>query len=158
MRIIFFNSLSLGLLATLVSIGISNDLFAANPPSIISTQNRTESSMQLVIINKKYEVQLDSNATARDIAARLPLQLTLHRYGGHEYYADLPFRPAAAKERTTLLQAGHLYYWPGGNAFVVNFKAFDTAPYEEVHLGEITDPAVSDILQKSGASVSVEIR
>jgi hypothetical protein len=114
--------------------------------------------MRFVINNKEYKFHLNGNVTASDIAAKLPLKLRAHRKSGHKHYADLPFTPTKASLTATKLNAGHLYYWPGGNAFVVNFKDFDTYPYKEVHIGEITDPSVSEVLQKSGASVSVEIR
>jgi hypothetical protein len=115
-------------------------------------------SLLLVINNKEYKVLLESNATARDIAAKLPLKLTLNRFRNHEFYTNLPFNPSDASATTTQLKAGHLYYWPGGNAFVVTYKEFDTYPYREVHLGEITDPSVSELLENCGDSVSVEIR
>jgi hypothetical protein len=66
--------------------------------------------------------------------------------------------PAEASQTTTKLKAGHLYYWPGGNAFVVNFKDFDTFPYKEVHVGKITDATASGFLENSGSSVAAELR
>lgn len=114
-------------------------------------------SMQILIDGKTYAAALEDNVTARDIAARLPLELDMKRFGGHEFYAELPFRPEFAAERTSQVKAGHLYYWDGWNAFVVNYIDSDIAPYEVVHLGEIGDKSVCGRLAAAPERIGAHI-
>ena len=114
-----------------------------------------------IIINfagKNYVAELEDNATARDILNRMPLSLNLQRYAGHEYFADLPFRPEIAAEKTSRLEAGHLYYWDGGNSFVINYEEFNSAPYKEVHIGKINNAEeICEYLRNANDNISVKI-
>lgn len=114
-------------------------------------------TMHVTINNTDYEVELDSNITVDEIVNKLPLDLTLVRYAEHEYYAELPFTPAFAKETTSNIKAGHLYYWDGWNAFVINFEDYDITPYKVVHIGEIKSSQVSDMLRKADKNINVSV-
>ena len=113
--------------------------------------------LQILIDGKTYAAALEDNVTARDIAARLPLELDMKRFGGHEFYAELPFRPEFAAERTSQVKAGHLYYWDGWNAFVINYIDSDIAPYEVVHLGEIGDKKVCERLAAAPERIGARV-
>ncbi len=105
-----------------------------------------------------YAATLETNETARAIAARLPLELTMKRFGGHEFYAELPFRPPLAAERTSKILAGHVYYWDGWNAFVINYIDCDIAPYRVVRVGEIADPSIREALAKAADTITARVR
>ena len=113
--------------------------------------------MKVTINNKEYDVVLDDNATTRDILNNLPLELNLVRYAGHEYYSELSFRPTFDKDRTSDIKAGHLYYWDGWNAFVINFEDCNIEPYKVVHLGEITDKSVIELLENGENNIYVKV-
>lgn len=81
--------------------------------------------MKITINGTPYEVLLDENVTVADIVGHLPLELEMERYADHEYYAELPFTPAFDEERTSQIKAGHVYYWDGWNALVVNYIDWD---------------------------------
>ena len=82
--------------------------------------------MNIVIDGTSYAAAFDDNDTARDIAALAPIDMTMTRFDGHEYYADMPQRPrTSGAAQTSHLDAGHLYYWAAGNAFVINFKEYE---------------------------------
>lgn len=108
-----------------------------------------EETMKLVIGKTEYEVKLDLNTTTTDIVSHLPLELHMERYAEHEYYAELPFTPVFHEERTSQIQAGHVYYWDGWNAFVINYIDWDISPYQVVHIGEITDAGISEVLSEA---------
>ena len=95
---------------------------------------------------KSYTVELEDNVTVNDIVKNLPLSLKLTRFGGHEFYSELAFRPEFASERTSHILAGHLYYWDGWNAFVINYIDWDISPYNVVHLGQVLDESESQEL------------
>lgn len=114
-----------------------------------------------IVINldgKNYAAELEDNVTVRDILEGLPLSLDIQRYAGHEYYAELPFRPEFAAERTSHIKAGHLYYWDGWNAFVINYEEYDITPYKVVHLGKINNAdEICAYLRKANDIISINI-
>ena len=114
-------------------------------------------NMQITIDGTEYEVELDNNVTIDDIVKKLPIELTLTRYAGHEYYSELPFTPSFAKETTSNIKAGHVYYWDGWNAFVINYEDYDISPYQVVHIGEIKSEDVSEMLKNADETIRVSV-
>lgn len=72
-------------------------------------------------------------------------------------YLRLPFTPVFDQIRTSEIKAGHVYYWDGWNAFVINYVDYDISPYKVVHIGEITDTAISSYLQNADENISVSV-
>ena len=112
--------------------------------------------MSVMIDGKKYAVRLENNETAQTIAAALPLELTMERFGGHEFWAKLPFVPPFAQPRTSQIKAGHVYYWDGWNAFVINYIDWDISPYKVVHIGEIADRTICAVLDKAPEHITAK--
>ena len=54
-------------------------------------------------------------------------------------------------------QAGHVYYWDGWNAFVINYIDSDISPYKVVHIGEIKDKSVCNILTAGADNIHIEV-
>lgn len=123
---------------------------------IIGNANE-EVTMNITIGDTTYEVRLDDNETTRDIIGNMPLQMSMVRYAGHEYYSELPFTPAFDSSRTSNIKAGHVYYWDGWNAFVINYEDYDISPYKVVHIGEITDAGVSHYLSGAEDTISISV-
>ena len=114
--------------------------------------------MKIVLDGTEYQVLTDNNDTVADIVAAAPLRMRMVRYDGHEYYDTLPFTPRVSSPQTSRLLAGHIYYWAGGNSFVINFKDYDIAPYKSVHVGEFQDAAtIADILRDAPDKISITI-
>ena len=113
--------------------------------------------MKITIDNKIYDVEIDDNVTSSAISQKLPLELSLVRYAEHEYYSELPFTPVFAKETTSDIKAGHVYYWDGWNAFVLNFEDCNISPYKVVHIGEIKQTEVSDVLRNSEKKIDIVV-
>lgn len=110
--------------------------------------------MKINVGKTEYTVTLDKNSTAQDIAANLPLKnITMKRFGGHEFYHSLSFTPRFASETTSSILAGHVYYWDGWNALVINYIDWDIAPYKVVHVGEITDKSICKELENSSDEI-----
>ena len=114
-------------------------------------------NMKIQINGTDYVVQTEDNETVADIVAHLPLSMELVRYAGHEYYATLPFTPRESAAQTSKLGVGHVYYWGGGNAFVINFAEYDIAPYHSVHIGRIVDAGAADVLKNASGKVTVTV-
>lgn len=117
----------------------------------------TIETMKITMDGTTYEVALDQNETVTDLVSHLPLELEIERYADHEYYAELPFTPVFDEERTSQIKAGHVYYWDGWNAFVINYIDWDIAPYQVVHIGEITDSSVSAYLTEAEDQVNITV-
>lgn len=114
--------------------------------------------MKIIFDGKDYDVILDNNPTVEDIMEKVPIRLSLVRYAGHEYYDELHFRPIQGEEKTSTVLAGHIYYWDGWNAFVINFEDTDISPYKVVHIGEITDKSIIGLLEKSGRNIDIVVK
>ena len=113
-------------------------------------------TMYITIHGKNYAVWLEANETAQAIAAALPLDLKMERFGGHEFWATLPFVPPFAQPRTSQIKAGHVYYWDGWNAFVINYIDWDISPYKVVHIGEIADRTICAVLDKAPEHITAK--
>ena len=76
----------------------------------------------LKAVDLELAAELNDSATAKALAARLPVKVRMSRWGD-EYYGDLG-RPLGAKEspdaREDML-VGEIAYWPPGNALCVFF-------------------------------------
>lgn len=114
--------------------------------------------MSVTIKGKKYAVKLDNNKTVNALVKMLPLNLSMEKFDGHEYYSELTKKPLVAAKKTSKIKAGHIYYWDGWNAFVINYEDTDISPYKVVHVGEIKDKNVISVLQKSGEKLSVKVK
>ena len=144
------------LIVSILFIGV---FACAKEPTEQKTQTNTgKQTMNFIIAGKIYKATINDNKTSQDIIKNLPLSLKYVRYAEHEYYADLPFKPIFDKERTSHILAGHLYYWDGWNAFVINYKECDISPYKVVHIGEFEDKSIVKYLETAGKNISIEVK
>ncbi|WP_181792811.1 cyclophilin-like fold protein [Streptomyces sp. WELS2] len=96
-----------------------------------------------------YDATLNDSAAARDLAALLPLTLTLTDYAGTEKISDLPKKLSTAGSPSgTAARAGDLtFYAPWGN-LAIFYKDFHHAE-GLVKLGEITS-GIAQFARPSG--------
>jgi hypothetical protein len=112
---------------------------------------------QITIDGKEYTAILYDNCTVEDILNMLPLELTLQRYAGHEYYSSLPQKPSIkGVPMTSDAHAGGIYYYDGWNAFTLLFGDVHIAPYKVVHIGDVNEDITTQ-LAASGATVKAKI-
>ena len=105
-----------------------------------------------------YAAELNGNATSSDIAAMLPLTLSMQRFAEHEYYAELPARPSIeGVPATSHIEAGGIYYWEGWNAFVLNYIDSDIAPYEVVQVGTFGEGLNDHLLNSAPEMVELSV-
>lgn len=112
-------------------------------------------NMYIELNDKKYDVILDNNKTTSEILKNTPIKLSMSKYANHEYYSELPFTPTFDENRTSQIKAGHIYYWDGWNAFVINYEDYDISPYKVVHIGEIVDKSIIDILSNNNDNIDI---
>jgi len=117
----------------------------------------TGKSIKLTIDGKKYTATLNKNRTVEDILNMLPMELTLQRYAGHEYYSALQKKPSInGVPMTSDAHAGGIYYYDGWSAFTVFFGDAHIAPFEVVHIGDVNED-ISSPLAAAGATIKAKI-
>ena len=125
--------------------------------ALTETNKENQVNMKIIIDDKEYEVELFDSITKDEILSQRPLDLTLSRYAGHEYYAELPSKPTMDSNTTSNILAGHIYYWDGWNAFVINYEDYDISPYKVVHIGEIKDKSIIEYLENADNEINVKL-
>jgi hypothetical protein len=114
-------------------------------------------SIKLTLNGKEYTAKLNDNRTVEDILNMLPVELTLKRYAGHEYYSSLPQKPSIkGVPMTSDAHAGGIYYYDGWSAFTVLYGDAHIAPFEVVHIGDVNEDVIFP-LAKAGATVEAKI-
>ena len=127
--------------------------------SVTVSSAAVKESFTLTAGGREYTFTADNESAAREIFAKLPESLTVKEYAGHEYFVELPFRPDIRGEATSKLKAGHIYYWGGGNSFVLNYEDCDIAPYSSLHIGAFDDAeGICEYLRSSGRNITVSVK
>lgn len=111
---------------------------------------------------RSLEVALNDGPAARALAAALPQQLSMSRWGD-EYYGSLAVRLPAGEKRRDAYEVGEVALWPEGNAFCVFFGPTPASHGDEprmaspgVPLGRLLgDPA---LLKRLGPRVRMTLR
>lgn len=78
------------------------------------------SRVRIVMETGEVEAELDDSPTGAGIAAALPLEGTVNRWG-EEIYFTIPVRVAEAPDARRDMAVGELGYWPVGAAFCIFF-------------------------------------
>lgn len=141
----------------IIGCGNKNNIQDNNDNKNINTEEKVVGTMKVIIDEKSYDVELFDSVTKDEIINMLPLELTLQRYAGHEYYSELPSKPTMDSNTTSNILAGHIYYWDGWNAFVINYEDYDISPYKVVHIGEIKDKSIIDYLKKTDNNINIKL-
>lgn len=103
-------------------------------------------SIKLTLDGKEYTATLNDNRTVEDILNMLPMELTLKRYAGHEYYSPLHEKPSInGAPMTSDAHAGGIYYYDGWSAFTVLYGDAHITPFEVVHIGEVSKDVITQL-------------
>ncbi len=66
------------------------------------------------------QVELNDGQAATQLAAALPLEISMTRWGD-EYYGTLPVSISSGEKRRDVFEIGEVALWPSGNAFCIFF-------------------------------------
>jgi hypothetical protein len=121
-------------------------------------------STKIVIIingNHSLQAELNDSATARKIAAALPLEVTLSRWGD-EYYGDCGVKAGLEPGARTRMAVGEIAYWPPGSALCLFFGPTPASRGPEPEAASEVNPVgriVSgrDSLKDLGGSITARI-
>jgi len=121
-------------------------------------------AMQIILPgNRVLDVLLNDGAAAAQLAAALPLDVSMSRWGDGEYYGTLPVPIASGERRREVFEAGEAALWPDGNAFCLFFGPTPASRGGEprmaspgIPLGRVVSGVAA--LQCLGASVRVTLK
>lgn len=106
--------------------------------------------------------ELDDSEASAQLAASLPLELSMSRWGD-EYYGSLPVKLPAGGRKRDVFEVGEVALWPPGNALCIFFGPTPASQGGEprmaspgVPLGRIDSGASG--LKALGASLRVTLR
>lgn len=103
-----------------------------------NTNNLTDSKMKITIGNAVFKATLNSNATASDFKARLPITIPMKDLNGNEKYYDFQSALPASPSNPASIQAGDLMLY-GSKTLVLFYKTFPTS-YSYTSIGRVDDP------------------
>ena len=113
--------------------------------------------MKILFDDKEYEINAAQNTICKSLKTMLPLTMKLSRSGEHEYYASLPRElNVTDAESTSHVKSGWLYYFKDWNAFALNFKEMDIAPYKVYVLAEISG-GIENALQDAPGTIEIRV-
>jgi hypothetical protein len=113
--------------------------------------------------NVSLEGELNDNATGKALAQRLPLNISLSRWG-EEYYGSVgaPLGVDDAPDARDLMKIGELAYWLPGNALCIFFGPTPASTGSEPRAASPVNPAGmlnGDVsaLKKLGPSIRISL-
>lgn len=111
---------------------------------------------RFLIDGKEYTARMYDIPIVHEIAATCPIDQSWQRSDDHEYYTRLKrMLHMAGEKETSKIKKGRLYLFAAWNAFSINFKDMDIAPFKVIELGEFTEDVVSAL---SSAPSQIKIR
>lgn len=116
----------------------------------------------IMVGDKQLQGELNTSATAQEVAAQLPLSASASVWGDEIYFA-IPVTAAEASDARAEVEIGTLAYWPPGNAFCIFYgptpASRDTQPHAASPvnvIGRIQGDATALRGTRSGAAVRIE--
>ncbi len=111
-----------------------------------------ESRMWMIVGERRFAITLADNATARALAAQLPLTLDMDEHNGNEKYASLPKALPTDASRPGTIRNGDLMLY-GSDTLVIFYETFASS-YSYTRLGRVDDPAgLAQALGRRGVRV-----
>ena len=80
------------------------------------------SKIQITSGDVTVQAELYDSPTGKAVAAILPIEATVTRWGGEIYYS-IPATAELEDDAREVLESGELGYWPPGSAFCIFFGA-----------------------------------
>lgn len=112
--------------------------------------------MTVTVNGTSFGATLEDNATARQLAAQLPLTLTMSELNGNEKYFYLDRSLPTSSERVGAIQAGDIMLF-GSDCLVLFYQSFSTG-YSYTRIGRLDDPSgLAQAAGRGSAAVTWEL-
>lgn len=132
---------------------------ASPAPSTAPGQNHAAeageamTSITITVNGTSFSAKLEDTEAARELAARLPLELRMSELNGNEKYVYLDEPLPTATERPGTIHAGDLMLF-GDDCLVLFYESFRSG-YSYTRVGRLDDP--SGLAEAAGAGAAVVI-
>jgi len=118
--------------------------------------------ISIIIAGEIVAAELNDSATARDIAAKLPIETGFNTWGD-EIYFSIPVKRGSEHPKA-VVELGELGYWPPGNAFCIFYGATPGSTAERIEpaspvnpIGRISsDPKIFKTLARAAHTIRIE--
>ncbi len=116
--------------------------------------NESMSTMNLIINNNKYTVNLEDNNTVKELLKLLPLEIEMNDLNSNEKYYYLDSELQINSEKVNSIKAGDIMLY-GNNCLVIFYDDFNTS-YSYTRIGKIVDTTnLKDDLGNNNIKVSI---
>jgi hypothetical protein len=126
-------------LAALMSFALSTLPLATVTAIAGPSTGMENTTMWMIVGQKRFGISLEDNPTTRELVARLPLSLDMTELHSNEKYATLDHPLPTQSYRPGTIHSGDLLLY-GANTLVVFYQTF-TSSYAYSRLGRIDNPA-----------------
>ena len=113
---------------------------SVNKNNIDDNKDEVINSMNIIIDNKEYLVNLEDNDTVKSLINYLPMDLKMNELNGNEKYVYLDFSLPTKSSSLKHIDIGDVMLF-GDNCLVIFYKSFDTNySYTKIgHIDNLTD-------------------
>lgn len=119
------------------------------------TDSKGEQSMQIVIKNKTFEVELYDNETVKALYQQLPMTITMDELNGNEKYHYLGQSLPTQTQSVGHIKAGDIMLY-GNNCLVLFYKDFPTS-YQYTKIGFIQDvDGLAELLGNKSIEITIQ--
>lgn len=116
--------------------------------------NESMSTMNLIINNNKYTVNLEDNNTVKELLKLLPLEIEMNDLNSNEKYYYLDSELQINSEKVNSIKTGDIMLY-GNNCLVIFYDDFNTS-YSYTRIGKIVDTTnLKDDLGNNNIKVSI---
>ncbi len=92
-------------------------------------------NINVIINNKKYNAQLETNKTVNEFLNLLPQEFNMQELNGNEKYVYMNYELSSNSSHIKTIKAGDIMLY-GNNCLVIFYKTFDTS-YSYTKIGHI---------------------
>ena len=103
--------------------------------SFINSSNEVTNTLNIIINNQEYKIDLEDNETVESFTSLLPLELNMSELNGNEKYAYLDKSLSTNPSNPKHIEKGDVMLY-GDNCLVIFYKSFDTS-YNYTKIGHI---------------------
>ena len=117
--------------------------------NINNSIDKKVSSMEVIINDKEYIINLEDNDSSKKLVELLPLEVTMKELNGNEKYVYLDNKLPVSEYSPKHINKGDVMLY-GNNCLVIFYKSFDTSySYTKIgHIDNLDDLDNKDVIVK----------
>lgn len=127
----------------------TDDVSSNTSGETLNTKEQASETMNVNINGTDYVIDLEDNATVRELCGKLPLECEMQELNGNEKYVYMDFSLPTSSSNPKHINAGDVMLF-GDSCLVIFYKTFDTSySYTKIgHIDNLPDLGNSDVKVK----------